>query len=88
MRESYGYIPHNRSVPAKISDLDISYYDDLNEYQSKFIEIIMSKGANIIFSVTYRHPRKPSNNTYINNLKKKLSDIQKEHKIYTTFANT
>ena len=30
-------------------DLDISHHDDLNEFQVKFVEIVMPKSANIIF---------------------------------------
>ena len=42
-------------------DLDLQYYDDLNEFQMKFIEVVIPKGSNIILSVTYRHPKKTSN---------------------------
>ena len=62
-------------------DLDISHHDDLNEFQVKFVEIVMPKSANIIFSVTYRHPRKTSDSTYIDKLQDTLTKIAEEHKI-------
>ena len=61
-------------------DLDIQHYDDLNEYQCKFIEIINTKGANIILGVTYRHPKKASDGNFNNWLKELLEKLTKEHK--------
>ena len=61
--------------------LDFKHFDDLNEFQTKFIEIINEKGANIILGVTYRHPKKASDNTYTNKLQETLDIILQEHKI-------
>ena len=61
--------------------LDFKHFDDLNEYQTKFIEIINEKGANIILGVTYRHPKKASNNMYTDKLQETLDIILQEHKI-------
>ena len=61
-------------------DLYIQHYDDLNEFQCKFIEIINTKGTNIILSVHYRHPKKTSDETYINKLQDSIGKISKEHK--------
>ena len=62
-------------------DLDIQHCDDLNEYQCKFIEVINTKGSNILICVSYRHPKKASNNSYNTWLNDTLDKISKEHKI-------
>ena len=61
-------------------DLDIQHHDDLNEFQSKFIEVINTKGANIILGVSYRHPKKASDHTYNTWLAETLEKISNEHK--------
>ena len=61
-------------------DLDIQHKDDLNEYQCKAIEIINTKGSNIIVLTSYRHPKKASDNTYNNWLQDTLEKISKDHK--------
>ena len=35
-------------------DLDMQFYDDLNEFQMKFIEIVMPKSMNIIMNIILR----------------------------------
>ena len=62
-------------------DLSVNHYDDLNEFQIFFVEISMSKGANILLGVTYRHPKNTSDNTFNNSLQNTLETICKEHKI-------
>ena len=62
-------------------DLDIQHHDDLNEFQMKFIEIVVTKSANIILNVTYRHPRKTSDSTFNDKLQETLTKIANEHKI-------
>ena len=62
-------------------DLDIQHCDDLNEYQCKFIEVINTKGSNILICVSYRHPKKASNNSYNTWLEDTLVKISREHKI-------
>ena len=39
-------------------DLNISYYDEDNEFQGYWIEILNDKKPNIIIGVYYRHPKK------------------------------
>ena len=68
-------------------DLDMQFYDDLNEFQMKFIEIVMPKSTNIILSVTYRHPKKTSNQTFIEKLKEILDKISNEHKIVISLGD-
>ena len=62
-------------------DLDIQFYNDLNEFQMKFVEMIVPKGANIILSVTYRHPKRNSDGTFNSKLKELLEKVTSEHKI-------
>ena len=38
----------------------MSYFDDKNEFQSCWIEILPKKQANILIGVCYRHPEKSS----------------------------
>ena len=61
-------------------DLDISYHDDNNEFQGKWIEIINDKTVNIILGVIYRHPRKKSDKIFNEMLKKNLNSIKRENK--------
>ena len=68
-------------------ELDVSFYDDLNEFQTKTIEIIMAKSVNILLSVTYRHPKKTSNSIYVDQLKETLTTVMKEHKIYLSLGD-
>ena len=58
------------------SDLDVSFTDDLNEFQCIFIEIISKKCPNIIVGTFYRHPKRGSNNTFNNNLKEIIVKIK------------
>ena len=62
-------------------DLLVSHYDDLNEFQIQFVEISVQKGANILLGISYRHPKKTSDITYINRLQKTLETVHQEHKI-------
>ena len=61
-------------------DLDLQHYDDLNEFQCKFIEIIHDKKSNIIFGVVYRHPKKSSDNTFNEKLSEILDKLSNSHK--------
>ena len=61
--------------------LDFKHCDDINEFQTKFIEIINERGANVILGITYRHPKKASDNTYTDKLQETLNSILQEHKI-------
>ena len=60
--------------------LDISYADENNEFQGKWIEIVNSKHVNTLIGVIYRHPRKTSDNSFLNYLDKTLTQIKKENK--------
>ena len=68
-------------------DLDINFHDDLNEFQSKFIEIINEKQANIILNVTYRHPKNTSDNTFNVKLQETLEKLQDTHKILISLGD-
>ena len=50
------------------------------EYMGK-LSLSYDKGANIILSVQYRHPKKTSDETYINKLQETFDKITKEHKV-------
>ena len=81
MKSGCGLYIRSRLTYVERKDLDIQYHDDLNEFQMKFIEIIVPKGANIILNVTYRHPRRNSDGTFNSKLKDILEKITSEHKI-------
>lgn len=61
-------------------DLNISLYDDINEYQGKWIEIINTKCSNVLLAVYYRHPRKDSDKTFNENLNTLIQKIKTENK--------
>ena len=61
-------------------DLDLTYHDDENRFQSCWIEILNKKEPNTINGVYYRHPKKNSNDIF--NIKldgtiKKIKDNNK-----------
>ena len=61
-------------------DLDLTYHDDENEFQSCWNEILNEKEPNTIIGVCYRHPKKNSNDIF--NIKldgtiKKMKDKNK-----------
>ena len=62
-------------------DLDISYCDDNNEYQFKWIEISNKGKINTIVGVCYRHPKRCSDENFNNTLKELLEKIKKENKV-------
>ena len=61
-------------------DLDISFEDDKNEFQTKWIELINGKHTNIIVGVMYRHPRKTSNTKFNEILSSTLTKLKRENK--------
>ena len=62
------------------NDLSISYVDDKNEFQSCWIEILLDNDPNILIGVFYRHPKKASDNTFLEQLKCSLSKIKSRSK--------
>ena len=67
-------------IPRK--DLDITFYNDQNEFQCKWIEIINNKKSNTVIGVFYRHPKKTSDNTFNEKLKVLLKKIKHENKLF------
>lgn len=62
-------------------ELDISFCDDCNEFQGKWIEIINNnKKINTLVCVFYRHPKKTSNNKFNEKLSQCLELLRKEMK--------
>lgn len=74
------YIKESLNCPNR-TDLDISFCDDDNEFQFKWIEIINEKSINILVAVCYRHPKKNSNKEFNNKLKAVVEKLKNEHKI-------
>ena len=70
-------------------ELNISLYDDNNEYQGKWIEIINAKCSNVLIGVFYRHPRRDSDKSFNDNLNNSIKKIEKENKtiIITGYFN-
>ena len=62
-------------------DLDVSLYNESNEFQLKWLEIVNQKHSNFLIGVCYRHPKKGSDGIFIDNLKN-INKIKKENKIY------
>ena len=63
-----------RFTPRK--DLDISFADDKNEYQSCWIKILLDKQPNILIGTFYRHPKKHSDQECSEDLKSTLRKIK------------
>ena len=63
------------------NDLCLSFYDDNNEFQSFWIEIVNTNAANIIIGVYYRHPKKNSDDTFNTKLKETLGKMKNENKM-------
>ena len=61
--------------------LDIAYHDTDNEFQSTWIEILNGNKPNIITGVYYRHPKKNSNNIFLENLKTTLHSLRNNNNI-------
>ena len=62
------------------NDLSRSCVDDKNEFQSCCIEMLLDNNPNILIGVFYRHPRKTSGNTFLEQLKCSLSKIKSRSK--------
>ena len=63
------------------NDLNISFVDEGNEFQRFWVEIINEKNPNIIVGVHYRHPKRNSNNSFLDQLKTNLEKIKNSNKI-------
>ena len=61
-------------------DLDVSFADDKNEYQSSWIEILLENQPNILIGTFYRHPKKLSDQKFNEDLKSTLQKIKKRNK--------
>ena len=62
-------------------DLDIAYNDEYNEFQCCWIEIINQNNPNILVGTYYRHPKKNSNNVFLEKLKENLHKLGNNNKI-------
>ena len=62
------------------NDLNISYYDEDNEFQYYWTEILNDKKPNIIIGVHYRHPKISSNNIFLDKRKETLGKIKNNNK--------
>ena len=60
--------------------LDISFYDENNGYQTKWVEILNEKRINTLVCVVYRHPKRTSGSGFNDHLEKIITDIKKEKK--------
>ena len=58
----------------------LSFKDNENEFQSCWIEIINDLGLNTIIGCYYTHPKKPSNNKFLQQLKITLTKIKNRNK--------
>ena len=62
-------------------DLSCSVYDEINEFQYIFFEIINQTSRNYLIGVCYRHPKKNSNEKFINSLSATLQILNRENKL-------
>ena len=61
-------------------DLGISYFDENNEFQSCWIEILHEKEPNILIGVCYCHPKRSSNKIFLEKLNQNLQKIKNLNK--------
>ena len=61
-------------------DLDISYFDENNEFQSCWIETLHEKQPHILIGVYYRHPKRSSNEIFLEKLNQNLQKIKNLNK--------
>ena len=80
LKSGCGIYINNSLKYIERKNMDISFYDEFNEYQTKWIEVINDKKANILVCVTYRHPKNNSNASFNNYLEEKLSNIKNSNK--------
>ena len=81
IKSGCGFYIHDGLKYLERSDLDCCIFDDLNEFQSKWIEVINEKHANILIGVFYRHPKKNSNELFNLKLTELFEKLKKENKL-------
>ena len=69
-----------RFTPRK--DLDITFADDKNDYQSCWIKVLLDKQSNILIGTFYRHPKKHPDQKFSEDLKSTLRKIKKGNKCH------
>ena len=67
--------------------LDIAYNDEYKEFQYCWIEVINQSNPNILVGTYYRHPKKNSNNVFLEKLKEKLHKLGNNNKITIVAAD-
>ena len=61
--------------------------DDKNEFQSCWTEILLDNNPNILVGIFYRHPKKTSDNTFLEQPKSSLSTIKSRSKLIIIFGD-
>ena len=74
------YINNNLKFKER-NDLKFSFFDDENEFQSKWVETSNGKTTNIVVGIFYRHPKKGKQQKFTEFTKSSLLKIRKEKKI-------
>ena len=62
------------------TDLDLSVIDENNEFQPCWIEIINNLNPNVLIGCYYRHPRKTSNDIFLEKLRQTINKIKRFNK--------
>ena len=61
--------------------LEFAYNDEYNEFQCCWIEIINQNNPNTLGGTYYRHPKKNSNNVFLEKLEENLNNLGNNNKI-------
>ena len=78
LKSGAGMYISNDINPLPSKDLDFKFYDEKEEYESCWIEIVNNKkNPNTIVGVIYRHPSE-SNHMFLTTLKKHLKLLIKK----------
>ena len=81
IKSSFGFYVKEGIKFKPQKDLDTAYRDKGNEFQSICIEILNDNKPNMIIGVYYRHPKKNSDNIFLENLKKTLHSLRSNNEI-------
>ena len=79
MKSGCGFYVSNNINFIPRRDLDTHFYNQINEFSCKWIEVINKNKSNIIVASIYRHPSK-NDNAFLSYLNNTLNDLKKEGK--------
>ena len=80
LKSDCGFYTKNGLRFQQRTDLDMSVIDENNEFQPCWIEIINNLNPNVLIGCYYRHPRKTSNDIFLEKLRQTINKIKRFNK--------